>query len=611
MKAAREFISETTDIDSRLLRTIIGLFRNPHGVAKATIEGQPTYTKPLRYLLFTSTLFVVWRFIYEHTIQNLFVERYPENDGYLPERIAKATDQFINLEDNFFPFQILLFVVPLATVCIKLLFLSKSWREARYVALYSFGQFWMVLLVLVPVMAAFDTQLFPILIAFGLVGFSFRTLLAKKTWIGLAKWVTLGYVLTLWFYQVSLPVTHWALVQIVLPERFPNKGAPVDPVEKITMPSSISWMEPIVSDPDDRILAVTEKPEGLLVQCYQPDTILLWQTPLPGLTGTREALSVLLPSSERGILLLADASKKQHAVLISAKGKILFTKIYEEESVLNGGDLINETLVLAGGKSNGAGISPFIDVIRLTVTPESTSFKLRDEQTFFLPDVGYRFDDAHALANSTAGLDLVVSKYEITKVSETSAPEVNRFSIVRLKVDSTLHVIWETVLFQRTSKYWPLRDASFQMRYDPAMGRIVAFYSLADDRILTARLFSMDTLGRLSLQKKIQANEVTALSDIYSVPEGIYFCGQTHVGIRSPLLGLGSQGLIGFVSNDGKVSQQTVGKGGQGDYLLIYKIAAAKIVRAWGVRSHHVLWRETDLELMKFSRESYLSTLQK
>jgi hypothetical protein len=50
MKAAREFFSEITDIDSRLVRTVIGLFRNPQHVVEASLEGEHSYTKPLRYL---------------------------------------------------------------------------------------------------------------------------------------------------------------------------------------------------------------------------------------------------------------------------------------------------------------------------------------------------------------------------------------------------------------------------------------------------------------------------------------------------------------------------------------------------------------------------------
>ena len=253
MKTVREFVTEITDIDNRLLKTFIGLFRNPQHVVEASLAGEHTYTKPLRYLLFTSTMFIIWRFLYEHYVQGLFIEQYPEiDDWYLPGRIAKASEQFINLQDTFFPFQILFFIVPLAIILLKLFFFRKSWREVRYTTLYSFGQFWIVLMVLVPVMVVFDTQILPILIVFALIGFFFRTLLSKKVWIGLTKWTALGYLLTIWFYQVSLPATQWGLVQIVLPD---HEGSdPAKPVEEIRFPGPEAYIEPIKRDPDNNVL---------------------------------------------------------------------------------------------------------------------------------------------------------------------------------------------------------------------------------------------------------------------------------------------------------------------------------------------------------------------
>jgi hypothetical protein len=609
MKAAREFFSEITDIDSRLVRTVIGLFRNPLHVVEASLEGQHTYTKPLRYLLFISTIFIVWRFLYEHYVQGLFIEQYPDaDDWYLPERIAKAYSQFINLEDTFFPFQILLFVVPIAIIPLKLFFLRKSWREAYSVALYLFGQFWIILMMLIPWMVSFDTQILPILIAFGLTGFFFRELLSKKLWLGLTKLMALGYVLTLWFYYVCLPATQWGLVQIVLTDRRHEATEPTKPREEITLPVTEA-VEFITRDPYNRFLNLLEKQDGLLVQCYQLDTTLLWQTLLPGVIATRKAVSVRLPSSELGILIIAygQLPNMPHAILISAKGKILFTKIYQEEMVLNSGELVNETLVLTGGKSNGEGIAPYIDVFQLKFEPGKGEFELVAEHTHFLPEVGNRFDDLYAVSNSLGGLDLILSKYETTKarIANLGAMEINRVSIMRVKIDSTLKMLWETEIFKRNSKYTPVKDATFQMRYHPSYQGIVAFYSLADDRNSSAYLFSMDTLGKIKLQKKIEANELTHLTDVYPSQDGIYFCGWTHLGIQSPLLGFGSQGLVGFVSNDGDVSRIAVGKDRQGQYLFFTKMVADSSLMVVGERTHHILMRESEWKLMKFDRQLF------
>jgi hypothetical protein len=605
MSTAREVFSEITSIDNRLLRTVIGLFRNPQRVVKASLEGQDTYTRPLRYLFFTSTMFIVWRFLYENYVQALFREQYPVIDWYLPRRITDATAQFINLEDTFFPFQILLLVVPLAIVPLKLFFPFESWREARHVTLYSFGQFWLVLSVLVPVLTLLDNELLlPILIVFGLIGFLSRKILSGNLWVGLAKWIALGYVLIIWFYHIVLPATQWGLIKIVLSDRYSEVSEPAMPLEAVTLPITGSGVEFVVRDPDNRYFNIFEKQEGLLVQCFQSDTMLLWQTILPGVTGTREAFSVPLPSFERGFLLLAEAPATGHAILISATGKILFTKTYNEEMALNGGDLVNETLVLTGGKSNGEGIAAFIDVLKLKFEPEKGVYELAEERTHFVPGVGNRFDDTYAISISSGGLDVVVSKFETTKPT-TGAVEINRVSVMHVNVDGDLQTLWETEIFKRTSKYAPVKDWTFQMRYDPIYQRIVAFYSLSDDLKMSAQLFSLDTLGRISLQKEIKVNELTYLTDVYSAQDGIYFCGWTELGIRSPLLGFGSQGLLGFISNDEGVSMVNVGKDRQAHYLSFFKIVGDDSLTGWGVRNHHVLIRKTEWELMKFDRQLF------
>jgi hypothetical protein len=312
-----------------------------------------------------------------------------------------------------------------------------------------------------------------------------------------------------------------------------------------------------------------------------------------------------LSSNERGFLILEDVGINAHAVLISSIGKILFTKIYKKEIVLNGGDLVNETLILTGGKSNGEGIIPFIDVLRLKFNSGKGFFELTEERTHFLPGVGNRLDDLYVLNYSPGSFDLVVSKYETAKAkaSYVVLMDLNRVSIMRVKVDSTLRILWETEIFKRNSKYSPIRDLTFQMKYDPDYQRVVAFYSLADERSISAHLFSMDTLGKFELQKKIKINELTFLRDVYSAREGIYFCGWTEVGIDTPFLGFGQQGLFGFVANDGRVSSVHVGRDRQGYNLSFYKIRADSSLNVWATRTRDTFVGITNKwELMKFDR---------
>jgi hypothetical protein len=223
--------------------------------------------------------------------------------------------------------------------------------------------------------------------------------------------------------------------------------------------------------------------------------------------------------------------------------------------VLNGGDFANGQLILTGGKSNGTGISPFIDIVTFTFSADSSVLQVADEKTHFFADVGHRFDDAHLLSRNDKITDLVVSKYETNKMTTSSlgSMDINRVSILRIRVDSIPNIVWEN---------------------HPAGQLITAFYSLADRERTSAYLFSLDTAGEIKTKQKIGANELTYLSDTYVTKEGIYFCGSTEVGISSPLLGFGRQGLLGFVSQDGKISLTNVGEDKQGHYLNFTKIVA-------------------------------------
>jgi hypothetical protein len=609
MKELREFLSEVTEVDSRLLKTVIALFRNPRAVLDESLERKDTYTKPLRYLLFTSTLFIIWRFIYEHYVLGFFTDLYPEVEGYWPGRIAKANSKFIDLQDTFFPFQILLFVVPFAIILLKLLFIKKKWHEVYHITLYSFGHFWIVLSAFVPVLFLFNSQLLLlILVAFSLIGLFFRKLLSKNLWVGFIKWLALSYFFIIWFYKVSLPVTQWVLAQVVLPDRYELKES-TKPLQSIQLPLN-GRIQFITNDPENCFFVKVENQNGLLVQYYKPDTTLLWQTMLPGVKETQKALRAMLPTSEQGFLILAEAIEPGtwHAIVISANGKILFTKIYNEGKVLNGGDMVNETLVLTGGKTNGLELSPFIDVIQLKFSPHSNVLESGKDFAYALPGFDNRYDDVYILGNTSEGLDIVFSKFEMVKASELSPAEINHLSVMRAKIDSVIQPTWETEIFRRNSKYWPLRgdDGTFQMRYDPSFQRILAFYSLADDKNKSTQFFWIDTLGTIKLQEKIVANEITYLTDVYSTQDGIFFCGWSELGLRSPFLGFGSQGLIGFIPVNGDPIWTSVGKPQQGRYLTFYKIVANKSIMVWGVQEHGVLMYEGEWELMKFDRQLFL-----
>jgi hypothetical protein len=89
------------------------------------------------------------------------------------------------------------------------------------------------------------------------------------------------------------------------------------------------------------------------------------------------------------------------------------------------------------------------------------------------------------------------------------------------------------------------------------------------------------------------------------MPEGIYFSGWTEWGIPSPFLSFPRLGIIGFVSNNGQLSQKTVGIDRQGHSQYFYKLALTDTLMVWGFRRQHVLTVKSDWQLMKFDRHLF------
>lgn len=603
MKPVVEFFSEITDIDNRILRTIITLFRNPAKVIEAYFTGQPTYIRPLRYALSTSSLFIIAQYLYE-----LFFASEGYGKWWLPTRIDESDTQFRNLFEILFPFQILILVIPIAIVVLKLLFLKKSWREIAVIMLYAIAQFWLLMVLLVPIIISTDADDGMIALAcFTAVFVCFRNVMYGHILLRTAKWVAMTIILIIWFYHVSLNVTQYILTGFLKDYSPAVVTSPeIDPLKVVDL--NAHDMAAILGDPNNRALKFEIEEKGIAVGLLNPDGSVQGETFLPGVDFVRKVLCVPLQPHQYGVLILADSagSKSARAFLISSKGRILFQKYYRELIILNGGGLVRgTTLFLAGGRFHEKIMVPFIDVV--TLQQDGDKLAEVNERNLLLLNPRQRFDDIYLVDSVKSGLTLIASKYESTKAgtSSSNTNEIVEFSVSKINLDSAIVTEWENVIFRKTSMYSPMKDKAFHMILDTTHHRILATYALANDTTLAAQLFNLNGSGKQIWKQTISEDNLTFLNYLYSDKSGIYFGGSTQSGISNPITFAYRQALLGHISADGKkVSTMRYGKTRQGNDRLFTKLVVSDSITVYSVNSRlGYLGPQTDCELLTFKND--------
>ncbi len=597
-KSVLKFLSEITDIDNRILQTVITLFRSPTKVVEAHLNGQALYIRPLRYALSTSSLFIVAQYLYE-----LFTD--PEiGKWWLPVRIDQADTQFRSLFEILFPFLILITVIPIAILVLKVLFHKKSLREITVIMLYAIAQLWLLLTLFVPILIVSAADGLIVLGCLIIVFVFFRNVWYGHIILKIGKWLVMTVLLIIWFYEVSLSITEIVLTGFLKDYTPPVITSPVaKPLKVINLKAAKLVM--IQGDPINRTLKVEVGEKGVRASFINPNGSLNGETFLPGVDNIRKAICVTLESNVYGFLILTDSvgSAKSKAFLTSLEGKILYTKVYPEKMVLNGGGVLRGTILfMAGGRLHNNVMVPFIDVITLHFANDK--LVRVNERNFLLPNPRQRFDDIYPVDSVATGLTLIASKYESSqaKASSSLIGEITNFSVLKINLDSAIVPVWENEIFHKTSMYSPRRDEAFHMIIDTTNSRILATYSLSNDSIMATQVFHLNGNGKLIWQQSISVNNLTFVRYLYSDKSGIYFCGSIESGINNPISTWGAQGLLGFISADGeKVSTIRFGKMRHGHQKIFDKLIVGDSIAVYcGNHRSGYLGEQTNWELLKF-----------
>jgi Protein of unknown function (DUF3667) len=605
LKPVKDFFSELVDFDSRLLRTLVNLFRQPSAVVESRMSGEEKYTGPLRYILFTSSAFIVARFLFHWlTGYNYFFGEVTElADWRIPKRIASVTSNSLNFFDSSFPFVVLILVVPMAILISRALFYKKSWRETAIMVLYSFAQFWIVLILLLPLATLDIPYILTPLLAFFIVYVCFRKVIGGHPVITLGKWVTMSIVLIFWFYEVCFQLTLFTIAWFI-PGSDSQYGAVKSDATVLTNVVQVevdheAWLEYVKNDPLDRIIVPTEfdaDRNGMMMTCIDPEGTQQWKQFFPEVARIRKLYAVTADSSSMGILILADGKETPAvslAVVVAQSGEILYTKRYDTEMLLNGGVIVNRTLLLAGGRTFNGEIIPAIDAISFEMG--NRIFTAIDERTYLLPKVRQRFDELYDLHSTRDKINLLASKYEVSTSGRARAEfiELNEISIVKLNLtlprsltaerdsDSLISVDWETQIFRKTLKYSPMKGENFLLRADTLNNRIIACYTLANDSVTPTLMYSLDTKGNLIWKKEIVEDDFTGLLDIHPDATGVYFCGSTFSElIKHPIVGNYGLSLLGHISFDGEVMRRTLfGDFSNNSMHAFYKLVPGDSIR--------------------------------
>jgi len=594
-----KFFSEISDIDNKIVRTVVTLFRSPTKVIDAYISGETLYVKPLRYAISTSSLYIVIQYLYE-----LFFNSIEIGKWWLPTRINDADAQFSSLFQALFPIQILITAIPIAILLFKLLFYLKSWKEAMVVILYAIAQFWIMMLFFIPVLLSENT--FDGLIAltcFVIVFVSFRNVMYGHIILRIGKWLAMTVLLIIWFYKVSLDLTQFTLTKF-LKDYSPAtvKSSMIEPLKVTTLNAKNMFV--VQGDPGNRFLEIESESNGIRAVVLNADGSVQGETFIPGVDRIRKVISIALKSNRCGLLVLTDSlGLTSHAFLLSSDAKILYKKSYHEFMVLNGGGLSKgRTLILVGGKVHHEEIVPFIDVINL----HDAGDKLlqTSERNLILPNPRQRFEEIYPI-DSAGTLTAIATKYQSNnKKYTTYAMEIVNISILKLNLDSVITTDWEKEIFRKTSMYSPLKDETFKTVVDTANNRILATYGLANDSTLVSHLFNLSGDGQLVWEKRISENNLTSLSYLYSHQSGIYFSGSVSSGINNPITFGYRQGIFGHVSADGNViSAVRYGKTSHGQSRTFDKLIITDTlsIYSFNVRVGY-LATQTGWELLKFKK---------
>lgn len=547
LKSTLRSLSEITDIDNRIFRTVIDLFRKPNAVVEAYLIGQKIYVRPLRYALSTSSLFIVAQYLYDLFITNIEIGKW-----WLPIRLDQADERFGNLFEATFPFQILITAIPLAIVIFRILFYKRSWKEATVVMLYAMAQFWLLMTLCIPVLISMEAM--DGLIALGcfvVVFISFRNVMYGHVLVRMGKWLLMISLLIIWFYEVSLSITEYVLTAALKGYSPAVLTSPVaEPLKTIDLQAADIVV--IQRDPYNRVMKLNTDEKG--IKAMWTDNKSEREVFFPGIDHIRKAMYVTFKPQVHGFLVLTDSARSGNSqgFLVSAEGKIIFHKIYREQMVLNGGGLLNgNTLFLGGGRIHDDVFVPFIDVITLSgVEGELIAVS---ERNLLLLNPRQRFEDIYPV-DTAKNLTLVASKYESTLALGGSAyqNEITSFSVLKIRLDSAIVIEWENEIFRKNSMYSPMRDEAFRMILDTANQRILVTYALSDDSILATYLFNINSSGNVVWEKKISENNITFITSLFSDASGIYISGSTASGIGNPITFSNRQGLFGHVSADGK-----------------------------------------------------------
>lgn len=558
MKSIGSFLSEITDVDNKLLRTFITLFRKPTAVVNAYLAGEQTYTKPLRYAIFTATLHIVVKIAYNY----LFVEADNPPDWLVPERLRVLRENFSSFYDSFFPLMVFVTILPMAILLVKLLFFRLTWREVTVIMLYFFAQFWILMLItfLFPggQLLIFITELVIVMIVFLCFHKTFRS----KFWPSLTKWVAMTIVLIFWFNEVAVHVYIYSYVNIIskssptpliLPDAEPIK------LTEIRAPETETFVYAATRHDPEKTLILTEThPESITLTCLTKDQEKLWSHSFPSKHSYRVTRVRIAPDNLGWLIHQeaqnrSDTSRIHKITIVSQKGSVMLSYQRPGNFILNSATIVNDkTLVYAGGIISGGEVVPYIYAVDFVQAGDSLS--VSRERKFTLSGQRQRFYEIYNLKSTSDQISMLVSKYEISGsgIQAPNASEVNQISIMRISLDSLFHTNWETLLFRKTTSYSPPVEG-FKMRPDTLRDRIITSYALSNDSVSSIIFTYLDTDGHELWKKSFFEDDYNHVSDFLHTDEGIYFSGSTVCGTpKHPLFRFYRLGVLGYISRDGK-----------------------------------------------------------
>jgi hypothetical protein len=530
------------------------LFRSPRLVVQARLAGETTYVKPLRYAIFTTTVSTLVALAFAYFI----IPDEPAREWLLPARLAELNERYNNFYNNFFPFIILLTIVPLSIVLMKLLFFRKSWREISIIMLYAFGQFWILMLLTIWVMSE-TLEIILQLSLFILVFIFFRKLFSGNFWLSLLKWIGMTCLMLFWFHQICINLVVYTYVQLgnkpnILGIVKPDASHPAS--ENRTIPE-LDWYDYSRNDPEHTLLSIADRDTSRYVACVTLQQDTLWSRTFASINRPRY-FRVKLPSGKLGwVITLENVIAGGPALqLLTETGELLFTRTYAQGIILNCGTIRANTLIVGGGKKSGDVIVPFIEAINFILTDGKFSF--HSERSYSLANPRQRFLELFPVETGPGDeIELIASKYEISVagIVQMNAAEISNLSIMRMRLDTALHTQWETVIFQKITHYSPTIN-EFRTKLDTLTQRITTTYPLPTDSLVVSKLSQLDLHGTVLWQEDIIESDYTRIFDFATDSSGVYYCGTAVQGFpRHPLVRFYGLAILGHISADGKTER--------------------------------------------------------